>query len=125
MKKLLFLLIINALCESQLYAAKIYKHAPFALTIAADDMIVVEYDLSNNRGLYCTSNNKNFQASFTYKGRDKTATLPVTLQNYRVPSKSGEELADTTGNIMLMLDMSKATQAAKIKVKCEYNNQAE
>src|SRR5690606_33089690 len=119
MRKLLFLLIINALCVPSSYADKIYKRAPFELTITATDTIIAEYNLSEHRGLYCSASNKHFLVSFTYKGRNKTATLPVTLQNYRVPVDSREELADTTGTIELM---AKAGQPAKVEISCQYNN---
>lgn len=125
MKKLFFrtfLILINASCISNLYAAEVYKRVPFSVKITHEDTLIAEYDLSENRGMDCDSSSSDILASFTYKGRDKTATLPLTLQNYRVPTKKGEELSDTTGKVKMSVDKNKPAQAKEIIINCHYRS---
>ena len=117
-----FLILINVLCASNIYAGEIYKHIPFKLDMTAADVIIADYDLSAHRSIQCHTDTRHLLASFIYKGRDKTASLPVTLQNSRVPTKTGEELTDTSGNIKFAFNTSETSKRTSYKISCEYTN---
>lgn len=121
MKFSYFLFIITFLFNctlSNAYASKLYRHVPVSTVMTKTDTIVIEYDLSGKSGIYCTANTNLIRANFTYKGNQKSAYFPIVLQNYHVPDKAHEELADEEGQFTLTIPAKTANKV--YDVKCNY-----
>ena len=123
MKKLspfLFMLLIF-LSFNTTQAAPFYRHIPFAMVLTSDDKLIVHYDLSGKAGIRCTSpDNHAISVEFTYKGRQKLASLPVTLQNHRIPKEKGEELIDLTGRFILSNNNPIHYPPSSYTISCHY-----
>lgn len=101
------------------FAAKIYHRVPFTADISSHDILVVDYDFSQKNGVQCSANSGSFKVDFTYKGRDKTASLPVLLQSSHVPKHDNEELADNSGQFSITLG-KKSSKNQIFSVSCHY-----
>src|SRR3990167_6962188 len=88
------------------HAATIYHQVPFNLSMSNEDTLIINYDYTAKTGVRCYGSDHTFWIDFTYKGYQKSARLPVTLQS-RVPNKQQEELADTTGQFNILMDKEK------------------
>ena len=99
-------------------AQPFYRHVPFMQQLKPGDSIQADYAFEKERGVRCSSLKETLQVSYTYKGRDKTSTLPVILQGTHVPESMQEELADMKGN--LQIAFSHPTNTHRDIVTCEY-----
>lgn len=96
-----FILLFSAAFYSSTYAATFYRHPPFTISVLETDSVIVEYDFANKNGLRCSALQNTFWADFIYKGRSKSAVLPVILENDHVPKKENEELANPKGRLSI------------------------
>lgn len=108
-------------------AAEFYRHIPikpFAVDVAlqAGDTLIIDYDFSRQKSVRCTANSNQIRIDFVYKGHQKFAFLPVTLQNSHVPKHRNEELADASGQ--LSLSINKTAQNIKYEISCRYSDKA-
>lgn len=100
------------------YAATFYRHVPFTASMRANDVLIMDYDFSGKSGIYCkTSHPALVRVSFSYKGHQKSASLPVILQSNHVPDKTREELTDTQGQFTLSIAKN---SPSKVDVSCSY-----
>ncbi|MBA3661776.1 MAG: hypothetical protein H0W64_08620 [Gammaproteobacteria bacterium] len=99
------------------YAAQYYRHIPFTLRIQSHDIVHVDYNFSEKTGIYCQANRGPIQIKFDYKGRDKSAFLPVRLQSDHIPDEKYEELADYEGQFRLE---TKGRNNTSYEIKCSY-----
>ena len=104
-------------------AAKIYRRIPFDVYMNQTDNVVVNYDFTEKRGIHCTASYSKLSIDFIYKGHQKSAFLPVTLQSDHVPEMAEEELADVNGQFVISTTkIPPANQ--QLHVCCDYvNNQ--
>ncbi len=118
MKYLSLAIAIIALCFVNAKAAEVYKHIPFTLTLKPGDVLTVDYDFSGKNGIRCTTDGK-ARIDFLYKGHQKSAYLPVTLQSSHVPLKEDEVLADYSGQFSLVLGADEA-ENKQYNISCIY-----
>jgi hypothetical protein len=119
MYKQLSAFIITLICITNVFANTFYRHPPFTLNLTAQDKIYVDYDFTDKKGISCMSPmHPETWIDFSYKGRDKSARLPVTLQSQHVPNASSEELADASGT--LAITMSSHPLIKSHQIHCEY-----
>jgi len=100
MRKILAVLVLFSI-HANTYAATIYRHVPFDITINTGDTLTVNYDFSEKSGIRCTSDSRALKVDFAYKGRAKNARLPVTLQAAHIPVEADEELANAAGQFSI------------------------
>lgn len=112
-------LIILIIFNTNTYATSLYRHIPFNLSLEAHDTVTVNYDFSEKHGIQCTADNRGVQIDFAYKGRLKTARLPVTLQAAHIPTKSEEELASLSGQFTLYANQI-TPSVQRYEVSCDY-----
>lgn len=87
---------------NNLYAAKFYRHVPCTLFMHAGDALIIDYAYLTSQGIHCFSRDKvKIMADFSYKGRAKSALLPISFESDHVPAKAREELADPAGQFSL------------------------
>lgn len=113
---------LSIVCFALLFSAithadSLYRQRlPTTVPMTSQDKLYVSYDFSAKTGIRCTTNNKNVRVDFIYKGKEKTAFLPVVLQNDHIPHKKEEVLADISGRLVIYGE--EETQG--FDVKCEY-----
>jgi len=113
---LFFTLLVFFLNNS--HAAVFYRHIPFTISLTSPDKLFVDYDFSSKNGVYCASNVTKFTLDFTYKGRNKSAFLPVSLRDH-APDKNNEELADTSGQFSILMHSDQADDK-NYDISCTY-----
>lgn len=94
------------------------KPVPFTYKAANNEILVVDYDFSGKSGIKCNAERHQFKIEFLYKGRKKSAALPVTLVNH-VPDKKGQELMDMTGQFKI-LAANEIKNASAQTISCIY-----
>ena len=118
-----FLTTLALLLISPVHADDIYKLLPLNTSISSSEVIQVNYDFTEKKGIQCLSSNNNIWVDFNYKGHQhKTARLPVILQSDHVPqrpNKQNEELADVKGYLKLFIKDSKQ-YIVHAEVICHY-----
>lgn len=119
-QRLLSFIFLGAMLTSQVQAATFYRHPSFQIDLQADDNIVVNYDMTDNAaGISCTSAESGLIIHFSYKGREKTASLPVILQSHHVPQQEIEELADSNGQFKISFNPANPPSSS-VEVNCSY-----
>lgn len=121
--KYFFLVLVSTaaiLAFTQTHATKFYKHIPFTTFIGTSDIVVVNYDIEEKNGIVCISTHHKLWIDFVYKGRQKSAYLPVILENTHVPEKKQEELADSNGQFNLLISKSNMDNNGQYEVSCDY-----
>lgn len=102
-KSIRYLILTNcwlALACPKASAETLFRHIPFVTKVTSTDVVVAEYDFTNQFGIKCISTT-NHEVVFSYKGQMKKVPLPVILQGYHLPQEKGEELADESGRVTL------------------------
>lgn len=117
-----FAILCILLLLAQAKAATFYRHVPFKTYIEANDLIVVDYDFSEKKGIYCSSHRSKFSTNFVYKGHRKTAFLPIHLESDHVPDKPGEELADINGQFTIAME-NKKISSKQYEISCTYGDE--
>jgi hypothetical protein len=117
--KKFFITLLTSCAFINAYATTFYRHAPFHLSMNANDTLVVNYDFEQQSGVHCSSNQKNICMNFFYKGSEKNTVLPITLLNDHLPDKKTERLADTLGQFTIRVQPSLNIQHT-FMVSCEY-----
>lgn len=113
-------IILSGLFITAAQADSLYRQRlPFTLPITSDDRLYVSYNFSEKTGIRCTSNHKKVRLDFTYKGKEKTALLPVVLQSDHIPHKKDEVLADVNGRLMISASEDPEGKLA-FEVNCGY-----
>lgn len=110
---LLFVFFMNNAC-----ATMFYRHLPVSMPLDKESTLIVEYDDTQQRGVWCRTQRRQAWIAFAYKGHQKIAPLPVLLQN-TVPKKPNEMLADASGFFSIMIDKQKSANG-KAHVQCDY-----
>jgi hypothetical protein len=119
MKYLSALIVIVSITSINAHAAIFYRHLPFDMSIRKNDVIVVNYDFSDSKGISCSSDKNAVWIDFIYKGFQKSVRLPVNLINDHVPDKEHEELADVNRRFTLSIKENSAPESS-YAVKCDY-----
>ncbi len=117
MKFLIKTFILFLFFSATAHANQFYRHVPFSVEVATHDKVTVNYDLANQSGIRCAAKNAEFWVEFVYKGRKKTALLPATLINNRLPAAEDEELTDASGQFHLVKDKGSKVMG---EVECEF-----
>lgn len=115
----LFTFILLASLGTAAYANVFYRHVPFNLPMTANDTVMVDYDFAGHFGIRCSTNTNTAHINFVYKGHQKSATLPVTLQNAQVPNHSAEELADISGQFKISM-LNEVASSQEFNLSCDY-----
>jgi hypothetical protein len=112
------LTLFVALITTSAQAVIFYRHIPFYLELHPYDQLVVDYDFSEKKSIYCNAPHATFKISFNYKGHQKFAYLPVILQSDHIPDHQDEELADLKGQFKLYAE---PTRLHAYTVVCHYD----
>ncbi|EKD71817.1 MAG: hypothetical protein ACD_46C00089G0002 [uncultured bacterium] len=118
MRAFVLLFILFSTNFSTVFAATFYRHIPFSISAKSTDTIIADYTMNDDQGVHCESDIKNLFMTFTYKGKEKTAELPVVIQNSHVPESAIESLADLKGQFTLS-NHATVTNENKM-IRCKY-----
>lgn len=119
MRRLWFSIFLFCALQTVSVAAVKYPILPFKTTVTSSDILHIHYDLSEKKAISCTSSLKQAHAHFYYKGFQKSAQLPITLQTSHLPRHAHEHLTDLKGDIAIAFE-DNALNPQGYRVSCQY-----
>lgn len=122
MKKIFDIFLIATLtflCLSAQAALQYRNRFPFNQNIGSSDVLVASYNFSGKSGVSCEASDPKVKIEFMYKGREKSADLPITLQA-SLPTNPSQELADISGRLHIFAVDHLDKSNKEITVSCHY-----
>jgi hypothetical protein len=118
--RLLLLITLSNLFVTFAKASEFYRQRlPLTQTMTTKDRLQLSYDFSTKAGIHCSSSDKHVRVNFTHKGKQKSALLPLTLQDHEVPHNQYESLADKNGRLLFYMDKPGDT-VSEVELNCAY-----
>lgn len=105
------------------FANEIYKHIPFDhIALTQHDQLIINYDFTQKKNVHCEAKNGKAMMVFYYKGHQKTADLPITLESDHIPlpDNTNEALADVSGQFIISTHPSQNKK--EVAIHCQYGS---